>query len=143
MDLHQEYGQLERKREHRLSVLGWLIFATLALMLAASQLNCSPLSAQRAACSAVGVTLTAASERIVDAMADDYVRSEDDAEVDDRWAPTLAAYETATVAQNAWADALDAGQEFPVESVRGVYCTAREALVEVVAMPDWPMGGCQ
>lgn len=105
--------------------------------------GCNGTTAERAACSAVGVTLTAASERVVDAMADDYVRSEDDAEVDERWQAPLAAYESAAAAQNAWADALDAGQEYPVESVRDTYCIARAALVDVLAMPDWPMGGCR
>ena len=121
-----------------------LIVAILGLV-ANALWGCNGTTADRAACSAVGVTLTAASEVIVDAMATDLVGAEDEAAklaVEDEWAPVLAAYETAAVAQNAWADALTSGQHYDAAQVGVVYCDARAALASVVAMPDWPLGGC-
>jgi hypothetical protein len=107
--------------------------------------GCSGTTAERAACSAVGVTLTSASEVIVDAMATDLVGADDESAklaVEDEWAPVLACYETAAVAQNAWADALDRGESYDWAAVGVVYCDARACLASVVQMPDWPMGGC-
>ena len=124
-------------------ILALFVIAIIALILRAL-MGCTP-DLQRPACSAVGVTLTAASEVIMDRMADELVRADTDAErdaVDDDWAPVLAAYESAAAAQNAWADALVRGETYPVEAAAAAYCEARAALVGISPLPDWPLGGC-
>jgi hypothetical protein len=78
-------------------------------------------------------------------MVDALVAADTEAErldVEDHFAPILAAYESAAAAQNAWADALDRGDVYPVEAVAAAYCTARAALVGISPLPDWPLGGC-
>jgi ABC-type uncharacterized transport system auxiliary subunit len=138
-------------RHRREPERGWLdamlalfVVALVALILRAL-CGCTP-ETQRPACSAVGVALTAASEIIVDRMADALVEADTEAErlaVEDRFAPVLAAYESAAAAQNAWADALTVGEVYPVEAVAAAYCEARAALTGISPLPDWPIGGCQ
>lgn len=129
----------------------WVDLMLLGLMVAILALvanaiwGCSSTTAERSACSVVGIALNTAGDRIVDLMATDLAAAEDDAErdaVEAEWAPVLAGYESAAVAQNAWADALENGVQYDVASVGVVYCDARVALRSVVVMPDWPVGGC-
>jgi hypothetical protein len=124
-------------------LLALFVIAILALILRAL-MGCTP-ATQAPVCSAVGVTLTSAAELVSEAMVDALVAADTEAErldVEDRFAPVLAAYESAAAAQNAWADAIEAGEVYPVEAVRGSYCAARVALVGISPLPDWPLGGC-
>lgn len=124
-------------------LLALFVIGLLALILRAL-VGCTP-QTQAPVCSAVGVTLTAASGVLIDRMADALVEADSEEErlaVEDRFAPVLAAYESAAAAQNAWADALERGEVYPVEAVAAAYCEARAALVGISPLPDWPMGGC-
>jgi hypothetical protein len=124
-------------------IVALFVIAIIALILRAL-MGCTP-QTQAPVCSAVGVTLTSAAELVSEAMVDALVAADTEAErleVEDRFAPILAAYETAAAAQNAWADAIEAGEVYPVEAVAAAYCEARAALVGISPLPDWPMGGC-
>jgi hypothetical protein len=103
--------------------------------------GCSSLAAQRSACSVVGVALNSVAEPLTDAITDHMVATGSD-DVPPELAKTVAAYEVAAAAQNAWADALEAGHEYPIDAMRAAYCDARGALVTVQQLPDWPLGGC-